>query len=164
MKISTTIIALLCFVIPSWSQSATEEEAVKQVIEDAFNHIFSELNPDVIEDYFTPDFILLEDGKVWNNDSIRFFLREQVLPHVEKLKEENHTLERINRFDFIKISFSGNGAWVAYRNTGIFKIDGAMVDEVHWLESAVLKKTDKGWRVQLLHSTETNEGRPHTEE
>lgn len=157
MRITITIIALLCFGSPSWGQLTPDEEAVKEVIQNAFDHIFSALNPNVIEDYFTPDFILLEDGKVWSNDSIRFFLTEQVLPHVEKLREENHTLERLNKFDFVKISLSGNYAWVAYRNTGIFKIDGVIVDEVHWLESAVLKKSQTGWRVQMLHSTDVEQ-------
>lgn len=158
MKIRTTIAVLFCFILSVQGQTRSDESAVMTVIKGSFDHIFSDLNPEVIENYFTSDFILLEDGKVWSNDSIRIFLTEQVLPHVEKLREENHHLERINHFDFIKISILGNTAWVAYRNTGVFKIDGDVVDEVHWLESATLVKTPQGWRIQMLHSTDVEQG------
>jgi len=163
MKKTIILLALICFIVPSFGQSVSEEETVKKTLQDVFEDVFSGLDTNAIKKYLTDNFVLLENGKVWNNDTIRKFITKEALPKVEKLKIENHRFERTNKLNFIKISIQGNTAWTAYWNDGVFKVDDKVVNAVHWLESAVLVKTPSGWKIQLLHSTVIDKEPPKPE-
>jgi len=62
------------------------------------------------------------------------------------------SFSRTNHLDFMQTEIKGNTAWSIYYNSADMIIDGL---EVHreWLESAVLLKEGKVWKVKLLHST-----------
>ncbi len=62
------------------------------------------------------------------------------------------TFKRTNNLNFIKTEVKGNTAWVYYNNTAEMTINGKQRN-ANWLESAVLVKKDKDWKVKLLHST-----------
>lgn len=64
----------------------------------------------------------------------------------------NITFNRINHLNFIQTDVKSNVAWVAYYNTADISVNGRK-RSVNWLESAVLVKDGKAWKVQLLHST-----------
>jgi ketosteroid isomerase-like protein len=99
-------------------------------------------NADTLKNYSTTDFHLLEDGQVWNMDT----LLNKVI------QGKNPNVKRTNSFEFIKTEQKGKTAWVSYNNTAEFK-NGERRRVVRWLESAVLKKAKGGWKIQMLHST-----------
>lgn len=90
-----------------------------------------------------PGFSLLENGKVWNIDSL--------VNSVSKYKGMGIT--RINRLDFISTEQSGNLAWVSYYNTADLTYKGRQII-MKWLESALLIREKRQWKIKLLHSTE----------
>ena len=45
-----------------------------------------------------------------------------------------------------------NSAWAAWDNVGSSGVPPALMPR-HWMESAVLRRTRTGWRVEFLHST-----------
>lgn len=100
------------------------------------------IDADTLKYYSTSDFQLLEDGKVWNLDT----LINKVMPR------KNLNITRTNRFEFIKTEQNGTMAWVSYNNSAEFW-QGEKQQTIQWLESAVLKKVEGRWKVQLLHST-----------
>lgn len=125
--------------------SAADEQQVKDLIIDSFQEILSENKQDKIPQYYTDDFILLEDGEVWDLKIIRDVM--------DKMAGMDKVPERINSFEFLEVKISGDMAWTAYHNKAVFKIEGQEVGEMNWLESATAIRTRDGWRLQMLHST-----------
>lgn len=149
MKKTTFIVFLaLVFQIAAQAQTSSSKQEtleIHQLIQESFDSLFSGYNEDLVERYYSPDFLLLEQGEVWDMDFIKSYLIERSL--------KNNPVIRTNRFEFIKTEIFGNRAWVAYHNYATFIKEGEAPREVYWLESAAALKTDRGWRLELLHST-----------
>ena len=69
-------------------------DSVKSLISNSFQDIWSDLDHTKISKYHTKDFVLLENGAIWNNDSIQNYTMKEKLSKL--------TYVRINRFDFVK--------------------------------------------------------------
>ena len=99
-----------------------------------------------IDQFYTKDFTLLENGEIWNNDSIKINfkkvkLKEKVIP------------KRTNKIDFVEVTIGNGMAWVTYYNQGTWTEGDQFLGKANWLESAVLIWTEKRWKIQMLHST-----------
>lgn len=130
---------VLFFQFNSFSQ--IEKESIEASISKFFDGI-SEINADKLKANATQDFILLEDGAVWNMDTL-----------ITKVyARKNSVIKRINKFQFINTEQNGNIAWVSYHNTAEFSLNEKQ-QTVNWLESAVLSKENGTWKIKLLHST-----------
>jgi hypothetical protein len=122
-----------------------KKHSVEAAVAGFFNGL-SIRNADTLKYYATADFQLLEDGEVWNMDSL-----------INKMKPlKGSAITRLNQFDFISTRISGNMAWVSYHNTAEFR-KGENTKLVKWLESAVLIKTGGRWKIQMMHSTPLQE-------
>lgn len=132
-----------------YAQTKSDEEAIQDLIQNSFDELFSEFNAEKVSDFYTGDFILLEQGEVWDLEMIKSYF--------VNAKNDPDRATRLNRFEFIKTTIEGNRAWIAYQNYATFKKDGAIVMEIHWLESATATKTNDGWRLDMLHSTRIKE-------
>jgi len=123
-----------------------EETAIaKGLIQGAFDDLWGGMDSTKILNYHTDDFIILENGEVWDNDRIKQFMRG-------RLKNENRPL-RINEMEYISIEKYGNSMQIAYDNYATFKQQDTIVGNAHWLESALAVKTAIGWRLKMMHST-----------
>ena len=89
----------------------------------------------------TDDFQLLEDGEVWDIDTL-----------ISAIRPGKDAYVRRNFFSLIKAESKNETAWVSYWNRATFTASGD-VSEWIWLESALLIKSEGGWKVQLMHST-----------
>ncbi|WP_396171712.1 DUF4440 domain-containing protein [Flavobacterium sp.] len=147
MKKRTTIIFILCITMASFGQSSMETDKlqIKELIIKSFDEIWSELNSKNIDKYYTKDFLLLEHGEVWNNDTIAKYLDNA------KLRKPNP--KRENKIEIIEIKVANGMAWVAYHNYATFSTDNTITRKAHWLESATAISTPNGWKLQMLHST-----------
>ncbi len=123
----------------------TDKKLIKNLVIESFDEIWSKLNSKNIDKYYTKDFLLLENGEVWNNDTIANYLDKALLD------KPNPT--RINTIEIIDTKVTNKTAWVAYHNYATFSIDNKIVFKAHWLESATAILTDKGWKLDMLHST-----------
>jgi ketosteroid isomerase-like protein len=143
--------SLLSFVFFSLSslslfaQTTDDKQQVEQLIQNSFDEIFSNYDAAKLTDHYTEDFLLLEHGEVWDMAFIRNYLA--------KAKSNPNPSTRSNRFEFIKTVIEGNRAWVAYHNYATISRNGQVLRELYWLESATAIRTDKGWRLDMLHST-----------
>ncbi len=140
---------MICFTTISFAQSSieTDKSHIKELIIKSFDEIWSELNSKYIEKYYTKDFLLLENGEVWNNDSISNYLDNAVL--------KKPIPNRVNSIEFIEIKVFKGMAWIAYRNQAIFSIENKIIRKASWLESATAILTENGWKLEMLHSTVT---------
>lgn len=143
------LILLLTFFTNLQGQKTESKESVETTIQNliigAFDDIWADLDTAKISKYHTQDFLLLEHGEVWNNDTIANYLKKV------RLQEKIPT--RINKIEFIDTKISENRAWVAYHNYATISIDGKVVADLHWLESATAVLTPNGWKLDMLHST-----------
>jgi hypothetical protein len=147
MKRLKAIMFLVLFTTISFGQVSkeTDKTLIKNLVIESFDEIWSDLNAKNIDKFYTKDFLLLENGEVWNNDTIANYLNNAIL---RKPKPK-----RLNTIEIIDIKIANGKAWVAYHNYATFSIDDKIVRKAHWLESAVAILTEDGWKLEMLHST-----------
>ena len=153
MKKFIIMIFMMCFITTSFGQNAIERETrkIEKLIIDSFDEIWSKLDSKNIDKYYTKDFLLLENGEVWNNDSIRNYLDDAML--------RKPIPGRMNSIEIIEIKVFKRMAWIAYQNRATFLSDNKIIGNAHWLESATAILTEDGWKLEMLHSTATKNDR-----
>ena len=140
-KISLSYLFFVITINYALAQKPTEQQQVQQVLRLVFE-AFSEGSVAKMEQALTPDVKILETGEVWTLDTIRSYFAR---PRPADFK-------RINTLDFFQTEVEGKMAFVSYHNTAAIHANGK--DRmVKWLESAVLVKQGKSWKVKMLHST-----------
>ncbi|GGD93753.1 DUF4440 domain-containing protein [Planktosalinus lacus] len=120
---------------------------VKDLIRHSFEDIWSNLDSTKIATHHTDDFLLLENGIVWNNDSVKHYLNR------ERKEMEVYQYKRLNTFDFIQSVHNQTSIWIAYNNYGTWVKGTDTLGSVHWLESVIAVKDRDKWKLQQLHST-----------
>lgn len=150
MKKLLSIIITILFTTSSFGQVSTEthKTQLKNLVLESFDQIWSPLDAKKINTYYTKDFLLLENGEVWNNDSIQLYLDNALL------RKPNP--KRVNTIEVIEIKITNGTAWIAYHNYATFSINDKVVRKAHWLESATAILTENGWMLDMLHSTRIN--------
>jgi hypothetical protein len=138
-KCISVLLFLVCISLAAFPQK--DEEIIHASIVKFFDGL-SAIDAGKLKEYATADFLLLEHGEVWNMDTL---VRKISVP-----RRSNVT--RVNTFRFMKTEEIGNIAWVSYYNTAELSFDDKQ-ETIRWLESAVLRKENGTWKIQLLHST-----------
>jgi ketosteroid isomerase-like protein len=134
---------LILFVLGVLGVNAQQKniKAVQETI-NTFFKAFSEGDFKYIKRTSTVDFLLLEQGMIWNLDTLQNKLA----------KPKPAGYSRKNRFEFFETRITGKRAWVGYHNYADFET-AAGKRKIHWLESAVLIKEKKSWKLEMMHST-----------
>jgi len=147
MKRFNFIILMMFFTTISFGQvsNETDKTRIKNLIIESFDEIWSKLDVKNIDKYYTKDFLLLENGEIWNNDSIKNYLDNAIL--------RKPNLKRMNTIEVIEIKIAKKMAWIAYQNYATFSSDNKIIRKAHWLESATAILTENGWKLEMLHST-----------
>lgn len=136
-RIKILSIVLFLFTGNSYAQ----KDSIEAVVVSFFDGL-SELNASKIKDCTTGDFLLLEDGEVWNVDSL--------ISKIAPMQGQN--FKRTNKFSFIATERKEDVAWTSYHNTADFTLNDRKLTR-NWLESAVLVRQGGKWKIKLLHST-----------
>ncbi|MCU4166589.1 nuclear transport factor 2 family protein [Carboxylicivirga caseinilyticus] len=89
----------------------------------------------------TNDFVLFENGKIWNNDSLFNFLN--ALPPYSA----TFTLSPL------KTSIDEEIGNLYYLNHMDMTLNDTIEDKYDWIESATFKKVEGEWKLDFLHST-----------
>ena len=142
-KITTLLTAILCTTLLQAQQSTTNnQQAVQQTVIKMFDAL-SNRDSISLKAYCTADVTLYEYGQVWNIDTL-----------ILKAITQNQAADfkRTNTFDFITTTTNKNMAWVTYRLQSVIIEDGKQISLL-WLETVVLVKERKQWKVKHLHST-----------
>ena len=94
-----------------------------------------------MKDVTTADFVLYEDGRVFNNDSLI-----NMLNGFGNFKGEF-------KLDFQKTNVDNKTGNIYYLNTGEFTFNDTTQVTYNWIESAAFRKVDNEWKLEFLHST-----------
>jgi ketosteroid isomerase-like protein len=133
---------LICFHDVSGQENPNDEQLqVQQVVRDLFE-AFSQNDFQQMKSSLTPDVLILEHGVVWNMDTLVSYTRKQRPPD----------FRRVNAFNFFETEIGRDIAFVSYYNeANITANDSGW--HLKWLETAILVKENKRWKIKTLHST-----------
>ena len=99
-----------------------------------------------LKKHCTVDVTLYEYGQVWNLDTL-------ILKAITQ--NQSTDFKRTNTFEFINTYVDKSTAWTIYRLLSTITREGKQLT-IQWLETVVLAKEKKQWKVKHLHSTLIN--------
>lgn len=142
-KISLLLIALsISAIMMAQEQLSTGQQAVQQTVIKMFDALYNRDSVS-LKTYCSADITLYEYGQSWNIDTL-----------ILKAITQNRSADfnRTNSFEFINTTTDKTTAWVTYRLNSTITRDGKQAT-LEWLETVVLVKERKQWKVKHLHST-----------
>ena len=119
-----------------------EQQEIQQTVVKMFQAL-SNRDSMALKYYCSPDVTFYEYGQIWNIDTL---IRKAIAMN------QSADFDRTNTFDFINTESSKTTAWINYRLNSIITKD-AKKTNIEWLETVVLVKQRKHWKVKHLHST-----------
>jgi SnoaL-like domain/Uncharacterized conserved protein (DUF2075) len=128
--------------LPAQTVFTQSQQDVQQTIINMFQAL-SDRDSVSLKLYCTDDIQLFEYGMVWNIDTL--INKAIVLNTAADFK-------RVNTFDFINISVDNKTAWATYNLHSEINSSGTQ-RMMEWIETVVLVKDKKRWRIKLLHSS-----------
>jgi SnoaL-like domain len=118
------------------------QQAVQQTVIKMFDAL-SGRDSVSLKHYCADDVTLYEYGQVWNIDTL--------ITKAIKLNTATD-FKRVNGFDFINTTVTKKTAWVSYCLRSEITSNGKQ--RIHqWLETVVLVKQKKAWKIKVLHSS-----------
>ena len=90
----------------------------------------------------TEDYYLVENGELWDIEKEKEYY----------LTNAHRKLERKNYFDIHSLKVLGDVAYAIYTLQSEITENGAMKGR-RWIESAIFRKLNSGWKLEVLHST-----------
>jgi ketosteroid isomerase-like protein len=142
-KILLTI--TLCFGTTLLTTAQVKLTADQQEVQNVIVNVFQALadrNLNSLKSYCTEDVIVYESGLIWNMDTLTQKINRPVPPD----------FKRLNKIDFIKTTVNGNTAWVSCYNQADITANGSVFTR-RWLETSILIRAKKQWKLETLHST-----------
>lgn len=147
-KLLITTIVLLLLIACSSKQNEIdlklEKEKIHEVLRDFFQAI-DDHDWDKLKSLTTEDFILVEHGLLWNNDSL-----------INTVEKSWADFELKYSLDNIRTHVDGNSAWTVYRNHLIAKNEEREV-QIHWIETVIFTKENGKWKMIEAQSTREKE-------
>ncbi len=119
-----------------------DQQKIQQTVINFFESL-SNRDSVSLKSYSTTDITLFEYGRVWTWDTL--------IRRVIKLNTATD-FKRVNSLEFINSSADKNTAWATYNLHSEITRAGKQVS-IHWLESVILVREKKKWRIKVLHST-----------
>ncbi len=118
------------------------EAAVQQTVVNFFEAL-SNRDSVSLKNHSTADIALYENGSTWNVDTL-----------IAKAITLNPSTDfkRINKVDFINTNVDKNTAWATYNLHSAITRNGKQ-SNVLWLETVVMVKEQKKWKIKVLHTT-----------
>ncbi len=132
---------LFVFIVTAQGKLTKDQQKVQHTVVGMFQAM-AERDSSKTKSYCTADIMILENGIAWNLDTLVLKISQPVAPD----------FKRINTIDFIATTVNENVAWTTYNNQADVTRNGKHVN-IKWLETAILIKQDKIWRIKVLHST-----------
>jgi ketosteroid isomerase-like protein len=142
MKLLVLTVVCMAIFLASPAQTSQGQDdtiKIKAVLLDFFNGIstqdFEKLNQSV-----TSDFVLYEDGRIWNLDSAAMNIRRNMPFSV------NYHLSNM------KLHVDTQSADITYTNHADFTFAKGKLS-LDWIESATFRKSDGTWKINFLQVT-----------
>ena len=140
-RIVLHVAALVLLIGCQQSHPTDDPEILKKILFDYFDGIkvkdLTKMNA-----VTTYNFVLFEDGKIWNNDSL-----------VTNLTKYYKTFNPTFTFDNFEIKVDNTSGYMRYFNHCDCIINDTSKMSFNWIESATFVKVDGAWKMNFLHSS-----------
>lgn len=137
-----TLLFITSSIVKSQQLLTKDQQAAQQTIVKMFDAL-SNRDSVALKTYCTTDVTFFEYGEIWDLDTLI----------LKAITQNNATdFNRSNTFDFIRTTTNNDSTWVTYRLTSEVTKDRQLTTK-QWLETVVLAKERKQWKVKHLHST-----------
>jgi lysophospholipase L1-like esterase len=136
MNAMRRLIALAAVLSGCSVDKVTDDVSIKEVVTGYYDGIRLRNHKKMV-DTTTPDFILYEEGNIWNNDSV-FHEMERYQFSV------NYT------FSDFAITIDSNKAYASYHVLAKFVFDDTLKRTYNFVETAAFEKSGDNWRMDLL--------------
>lgn len=136
------IVIILSEQLHAQTELTREQQTARQTVIKLFDAL-SNRDSISLKACSTADITLYEYGQVWNMDTL-------ILKAITQ--NQSASFKRTNNFEFINTTVDKSTAWLTYRLQSVILKDGKQAT-IQWLETVVLSKERKQWRVKHLHST-----------
>ncbi len=137
------VLIVLFFTATAHAQTTTPEQTlVQRTIENLFAAL---TNADSIamKSFTTSNVRFYEYGEIWTMDTLIYkVMQNKSIPD----------FKRTNQFKFANTTINKNTAWASYYLTSTITRNGKE-ELVKWMETVVLIKDKKQWKIDVLHST-----------
>ena len=119
-----------------------QQEIVQQTIQNMFATL-TNADTAALKTFVTANVRFYEYGQIWTIDTfIQKVIQSKTIPG----------FKRSNRFEFVSTTINKKTAWVTYYLQSTFTRNGKE-ELVKWMETVVLIKEKKHWKINVLHST-----------
>lgn len=145
MMIKTTLLIIFLAtstVVKAQTILTKDQQKVQETVINFFEAL-SNRDSIALKKHTTADIVLYEYGSIWNADTL---IRKAI-----KLNTASD-FKRINNFDFITTTVTNKTAWASYNLFSEIIKDGKMIS-MQWLETVIVLKKKKMWKIKVLHST-----------
>lgn len=143
-EIFLTVIVIVGSVSSAKSQEKVlkDQKEVQHTIVKMFEAL-SNRDSIALKAHCTSDILLFEYGKTWSLDTL-----------ITKAIRLNRSkdFKRINTINFINTAVDHDVAWVTYNNQADI-IQNGNHRTMTWIETVVLVRERKNWKIKVLHST-----------
>lgn len=128
-----------------YSQFTPDEQQVQQTVKKLFDAL-SARDAAALRDQCTADVRFNEYGEAWTLDTL-----------INRTITRNTATDfkRINTIDFISTTIQDEVAWATYNLHSSVTRNGKN-SEVYWMETVILVREEKKWKITVLHSTRVN--------
>jgi ketosteroid isomerase-like protein len=141
-KIYLLFIGMLLSAMVYAQHMTGEERAVQQAIEKMFAAL-TKADTTALKLFCTGDVKFYEYGQIWTMDTL-----------IQKLMQTKSIPDfiRNNSFEFVSTTINKKTAWVTYYLQSTIYRNGKE-EIIKWMETVILLKEKKQWRINILHST-----------
>jgi hypothetical protein len=141
-KLKILIIGCMLNATLSAQKVNNEEAAIHQTVESMFATLIH-ADTAALKNFLTSNVRFYEYGQVWNMDTlIQKVMQSKLIPD----------FKRTNNFEFVETTINKNTAWVTYYlQSTIYRYGKEEI--IKWMETVILFKVKKQWRIKVLHST-----------
>ena len=122
--------------------AADDDTAVKQTIKDVYSIFSVSLDKQKYRALLTDDYLLLENGELLDIEG-----------DIALMPSPESGYKRTDSFDFRSVKVHGDTAYAVYFLKSEITDNKNGTRNREWLESAILRRAKRGWRMALLHST-----------
>ena len=136
-------ILLVLLSVTAVAQKANKAQlAVQHTVEKMFATL-TNADTAALKTFVTPHVRFYEYGQVWTIDTLtQKVMQSKSIPD----------FKRTNSFQFVNTSINKKTAWITYYLESTFTRNGKE-ELVKWMETVVLVKEKKKWKINVLHST-----------
>jgi hypothetical protein len=137
----TLLIITVFLSITILAQEKKDAQEIVQLLKDDY-HTMQTFDFNIHKGYCTDNYLLIENGEIMNMDDDADYYK----------KNADRVFDRKDYFDFKYINIFENVAYSVYKLKSDFDDNGNLTQMI-WSESAIFRKIDGVWKIELIHST-----------